>query len=47
MPSNKGMQGLARKLGFNTSYNMEEDVVDMKMMLNEPTEDWQIYRLQH
>ncbi|GAA0683680.1 bifunctional acetate--CoA ligase family protein/GNAT family N-acetyltransferase [Marinobacterium maritimum] len=47
MPSNKGMQGLARKLGFKNSYNMEEDVVDMKMMLNEPTEDWQIYRLQH
>ena len=47
MPSNKGMQGLARKLGFKISYNMEEDVVDMKMMLNEPTEDWQIYRLQH
>lgn len=47
MPSNKGMQGLARKLGFKTSYNMEEDVVDMKMMLNEPREDWQIYRLQH
>jgi acetyltransferase len=47
MPSNKAMQGLARKLGFKISYNMEEDVVDMKMMLNEPTEDWQIYRLQH
>ncbi|MBV0931994.1 bifunctional acetate--CoA ligase family protein/GNAT family N-acetyltransferase [Marinobacterium weihaiense] len=47
MPSNKGMQGLARKLGFKISYNMEEDVIDMKMMLNEPTEDWQMYRLQH
>lgn len=47
MPTNKGMQGLARKLGFKVSYNMEEDVVDMKMKLNEPTEDWQIYRLQH
>ncbi|MBY4675802.1 bifunctional acetate--CoA ligase family protein/GNAT family N-acetyltransferase [Marinobacterium arenosum] len=47
LPSNKGMQGLAKKLGFKNSYNMEEDVVDMKMMLNEPSEDWQIYRLQH
>ena len=47
LPSNKGMQGLAKKLGFKNSYNMEEDVVDMKMMLNEATEDWQIYRLQH
>lgn len=47
MPSNKSMQGLSRKLGFKVSYNMEEDVVDMKMMLNEPIEDWQMYRLQH
>jgi len=47
LPSNKGMQALARKLGFKNSYNMEEDVVDMKMTLNEATEDWQIYRLQH
>ncbi|MCV6590645.1 MAG: bifunctional acetate--CoA ligase family protein/GNAT family N-acetyltransferase [Marinobacterium sp.] len=47
LPSNKGMQGLAKKLGFKNSYNMEEDVVDMKMMLNEASEDWQLYRLQH
>lgn len=47
LPSNKGMQGLAKKLGFKNSYNMEEDVVDMKMTLNEASEDWQIYRLQH
>ncbi|MFC6672350.1 GNAT family N-acetyltransferase [Marinobacterium aestuariivivens] len=46
LPSNKGMQGLARKLGFSTRFNAEEDVVDMKMMLNEPTEEWQMYRLQ-
>lgn len=47
LTSNKGMQGLAQKLGFKNSYNMEEDVIEMEMMLNEPTEDWQIYRLQH
>jgi len=47
LPSNRGMQGLAKKLGFQNSYNMEEDVVDMKMTLNEASEDWQIYRLQH
>lgn len=47
LTSNKGMQGLAKKLGFKNSYNMEEDVIEMEMMLNEPTEDWQIYRLQH
>lgn len=47
LPSNKGMQALARKLGFRNSYNAEEDVIDMKLMLHEPTEDWQILRLQH
>ncbi|TCK09511.1 bifunctional acetate--CoA ligase family protein/GNAT family N-acetyltransferase [Marinobacterium mangrovicola] len=46
LASNKGMQALARKLGFDISYNAEEEVVEMKMQLNEPTEDWQIYRLQ-
>lgn len=46
LPSNKGMQGLAQKLGFTNTFNMEEEVVDMKMMLNQPTEDWQFTRLQ-
>ncbi|WP_286237661.1 GNAT family N-acetyltransferase [Neptuniibacter halophilus] len=45
LPNNKGMQNLAKKLGFSNSFNVEEDVVDMKMMLNEPTEDWQRLRL--
>jgi acetyltransferase len=45
LPNNKGMQTLAQKLGFENSYNIEEDVVDMKMMLNEPKEDWQRLRL--
>jgi acetyltransferase len=40
------MQTLARKMGFKTRFNAEEDVVDMVMMLNEPTEEWQMYRLQ-
>jgi acetyltransferase len=47
LPTNKGMQGLALKLGFTNTFNMEEEVVDMKMKLNEPTEDWQFTRLQH
>ena len=47
LPRNKGMQGLAMKLGFTNTFNMEEEVVDMKMMLNEPVEDWQFTRLQH
>ncbi|WP_372738066.1 GNAT family N-acetyltransferase [Neptunomonas sp.] len=46
LPTNKGMQGLAMKLGFTNTFNMEEEVVDMKMMLNEPVEDWQFTRLQ-
>ncbi|MDO6564915.1 bifunctional acetate--CoA ligase family protein/GNAT family N-acetyltransferase [Amphritea sp. 1_MG-2023] len=45
LTANKGMQGLAQKLGFKNHYNMEEDVVEMEMMLNEPTEDWQRTRL--
>jgi acetyltransferase len=40
------MQGLAQKLGFTNTFNMEEEVVDMKMTLNQPTEDWQFTRLQ-
>ncbi|WP_415901575.1 GNAT family N-acetyltransferase [Neptuniibacter sp. QD29_5] len=46
LPNNKGMQNLAKKLGFENSFNVEEDVVDMKMMLNTPKEDWQRMRLQ-
>jgi acetyltransferase len=45
LPNNKGMQNLAKKLGFTNSYNAEEEVVDMRMMLNEPSEDWQRLRL--
>ncbi|MDO6513111.1 bifunctional acetate--CoA ligase family protein/GNAT family N-acetyltransferase [Neptuniibacter sp. 2_MG-2023] len=45
LPNNKGMQNLAKKLGFTNSYNAEEEVVDMKMMLNDPLEDWQRLRL--
>ncbi|WP_207063086.1 bifunctional acetate--CoA ligase family protein/GNAT family N-acetyltransferase [Motiliproteus sp. SC1-56] len=47
LPSNLGMQTLAKKLGFENSFNAEEEVVEMKMMLNDPTEDWQFHRLQH
>ncbi len=45
LPSNKGMQNLAKKLGFENSFNAEEEVVEMKLMLNEPQEDWQKLRL--
>ncbi|MBN3561567.1 GNAT family N-acetyltransferase [Aliamphritea spongicola] len=45
--SNKGMQGLARHLGFNNRYNMDEDAIEMEMLLNEPEQDWQKQRLKH
>lgn len=45
LPTNKGMQNLAKKLGFENSFNVDEEVVDMEMMLNEPSEDWQRLRL--
>lgn len=47
MTSNLGMQKLAKKLGFENSYNHEEEAIEMKMMLNEPTEEWQRTRLAH
>ena len=47
LPTNHGMQKLARKVGFDNRFNSEEEVVEMEMMLNEPTEDWQRTRLQH
>lgn len=45
--SNKGMQGLARHLGFKNRYNMDEDAIEMEMLLNEPEQDWQKQRLKH
>ena len=47
MTTNQGMQMLAKRLGFNNSYNPEEEAVVMELMLNEPTEEWQRTRLAH
>ncbi|MEH6825911.1 MAG: bifunctional acetate--CoA ligase family protein/GNAT family N-acetyltransferase [Motiliproteus sp.] len=47
MTSNMGMQRLAKKLGFTNSYNTEEEAIEMILMLNEPTEEWQRTRLAH
>ncbi|MGB0733814.1 MAG: GNAT family N-acetyltransferase, partial [Pontibacterium sp.] len=47
LPKNKGMQGLAKKLGFTNRYNLEDEVVEMRLMLNEPTADWQKARLRN
>ncbi len=45
LPTNLGMQKLAKSLGFQNSYNAEEEVVDMRLPLNPPQEDWQFHRL--
>ncbi len=47
MTSNFGMQRLAKKLGFANAYNAEEEAIEMILMLNEPTEEWQRTRLAH
>jgi len=36
MPQNRGMIGLARKLGFQVEFMMEDGVVEMTLPLNEP-----------
>lgn len=45
LPSNKGMQAVARKLGFVSHYNAEEVVTEMVLDLNEPQFEWQRNRL--
>ncbi|MFP8965330.1 GNAT family N-acetyltransferase [Pokkaliibacter sp. CJK22405] len=45
LPSNSGMQKLASALGFTNKYNADEEVVEMRLPLNEPKEDWQFHRL--
>ena len=39
------MRGLMKHLGFKSTYNMEEQVVDAVLPLNEPTTEWQHHRL--
>lgn len=45
LPDNRPMLALAKRLGFATKYNMEEDVIDLRLPLNEPQKDWQRERL--
>lgn len=45
LPNNLSMQNLASALGFQNSFNMEEEVVEMRLSLHPPTEDWQFHRL--
>ena len=39
------MLALAKRLGFEAKYNIEEDVIDLRLQLNEPQKDWQRERL--
>ncbi|MDX1597887.1 MAG: GNAT family N-acetyltransferase [Marinobacter sp.] len=45
LPDNRPMLQLAEHLGFEIQYNMEEEVMDLRLVLNEPDKDWQRERL--
>ncbi|MGM0768856.1 MAG: GNAT family N-acetyltransferase [Pseudomonadota bacterium] len=45
LPDNRPMLQLAEHLGFETRYNAEEEVMDLRLVLNEPEKDWQRERL--
>ncbi len=45
LPDNRPMLQLAEHLGFEIKYNMEEEVMDLRLVLNEPETDWQRERL--
>ena len=45
LPDNRPMLQLAEHLGFEIRYNAEEDVMDLRLVLNEPESDWQKERL--
>lgn len=45
LPDNNPMLSLARKLGFTTEYNKEEEVMDLRLPLNKVSHDWQRKRL--
>ncbi|MDO3720107.1 bifunctional acetate--CoA ligase family protein/GNAT family N-acetyltransferase [Marinobacter sp. chi1] len=45
LPDNRPMLSLAEHLGFEVKYNHEEEVMDLRLVLNEPEKDWQRERL--
>lgn len=45
LPDNRPMLKLAEHLGFEIKYNSEEDVMDLRLVLNEPESAWQKERL--
>jgi len=45
LADNRPMLQLAEHLGFEIKYNVEEEVMDLRLVLNEPENDWQKERL--
>ncbi|SDX70354.1 bifunctional acetate--CoA ligase family protein/GNAT family N-acetyltransferase [Marinobacter mobilis] len=45
LPDNRPMLTLAEQLGFEVVYNRDEEVMDLRLVLNEPEKDWQRERL--
>lgn len=46
LPDNRPMLDLARELGFEIHFNVEEEAMDLRLPLNEPETDWQRERLE-
>ncbi|MBL1272482.1 MAG: GNAT family N-acetyltransferase [Oceanospirillales bacterium] len=45
LADNRPMLQLAEHMGFEVKYNLEEEVMDLRLVLNEPENDWQKERL--
>src|SRR5690606_26917097 len=45
LPENRPMLQRAEQLGFEIKFNPEEEVMDLRLVLNEPEKDWQKERL--
>ncbi|MFP3978895.1 MULTISPECIES: bifunctional acetate--CoA ligase family protein/GNAT family N-acetyltransferase [Marinobacter] len=45
LADNRPMLQLAEHLGFEIKYNVEEEVMDLRLVLNEPENEWQKERL--
>jgi acetyltransferase len=45
LPDNRPMLQLAEHLGFEIKFNPEEEVMDLRLPLNEPANEWQRERL--
>jgi len=47
LPDNRPMLRIAERLGFHIRYNPEEDIMDLRLPLNPPGDDWQRERLEN